>query len=67
MPDSCVDMNSGLKTERKKKKEMCKTSLKYDYITKCPRQYTVIKQLEGSNLLVDYCCTSLLVSLSLLI
>lgn len=36
---------------------MCKTSMKYDYNIQCPRQYTVIKQLEGSNLLVDYCCT----------
>lgn len=43
---------------------MCKTSMKDDYITKSPRQYTVIKQLEGSNLLVDYCHTSLLVSLT---
>lgn len=41
---------------------MSKTSAKYDYIIQCPRQYTVIKQLQGSNLLVDYCCTSLLVS-----
>lgn len=36
---------------------MCEISVKYGYIIQCPRQHTVIKQLEGSNLLVDYCCT----------
>lgn len=39
---------------------MCKC----DYITEHPGQHTIIKQLEGSNVLVDYHCTSLLVSLT---
>ena len=58
MPDSCFDMNSGVTMGYQKKKKRKKKK----YIIQCPRQYTVIKQLQGSNLLVDYCRTSLLVS-----